>query len=419
MPLPIRTLPVLQRWDCHVTGSCCHEYRVTLSDDEVERLQKQGWTKDDLGGREPFQRIGPPWRRKVQLNHRPDGSCVFLSPEGRCRIHERHGYETKPLPCRLFPFVLVPAGDHWRVGLRYGCPSAAENKGRALPEHADDLRRFADDLARRENLVPAADGALTRPPRLDDGTRLDWPDTLRLVDGMVKLLREGRDPFERRVRRCLHVVEQMRQAKLQAVRGARLGELFDLLGHAAEQEVPASPMLLPPPNWIGRVLFRQAAALYTRMDHGPNRRLVPGGRLALLDAAWRFARGKGPVPRMHAKLPEATFEQAEQPRGSLPAEAEAVLERYYTIKVGSLQFCAQGLPLWEGLESLFVTLPVILWVARLYEGRPAAEAITQALVIVDYHVGFNRVLASARQRLSFRLLARTGQLARLIGWYSR
>ena len=48
------------------------------------------------------------WGKKWFLSHRPDGSCVFLSDQGRCRIHERHGYEAKPLPCRLFPFVLVP-----------------------------------------------------------------------------------------------------------------------------------------------------------------------------------------------------------------------------------------------------------------------------------------------------------------------
>ena len=174
MALPIKHLPVLQNWDCHITGTCCKEYRVTLSADEVQRIEEQGWQPADLGGLPPVKRVGPPWSRQVQLNHREDGSCVFLSEQGRCRIHERFGYETKPLPCRLFPFVLVPAGDHWRVGLRYACPSAAANKGRALPEHNSELLVFAADLARRENLQPKADGALTRaaaagqwrPPRL-------------------------------------------------------------------------------------------------------------------------------------------------------------------------------------------------------------------------------------------------------------
>src|SRR3954453_15863722 len=100
MALPIRHLPVLQNWDCHVCGTCCKEYQVTLSDDERRRIEAQGWTPADLDGRAPFVRHGW-WKKRYTLNHRPDGSCVFLSDKGRCRIHERHGYEAKPLPCRL------------------------------------------------------------------------------------------------------------------------------------------------------------------------------------------------------------------------------------------------------------------------------------------------------------------------------
>src|SRR5262249_28142361 len=143
MPLPIRHLPVVQNWDCHVCGTCCKEYVVTVTDEEKRRIEAQGWDRvNDLEGRAPFVRHGPSsarpgacWARGGRANNRPDGSCVFLSEQGRCRVHERHGYETKPLPCRLFPFVLVPTGDHWSVGLRYACPSAAANKGRPLPEH--------------------------------------------------------------------------------------------------------------------------------------------------------------------------------------------------------------------------------------------------------------------------------------------
>jgi lysine-N-methylase len=423
MSLPVKTLPVVQNWDCQATGSCCKEYIVTLSEDEVKRITEQGWDPErDLGGLEPFQRVGPFWARKVVLNHREDGSCVFLSPEGRCRIHERHGYEAKPLPCRLFPFVLIPAGDHWRVGLRFACPSAAASVGRALPEHHEALLAFAANLARREKLEPQADGSLTAPPALDSGERLDWPDTLRLVDALVKLLGNRRDPIERRMRRCLRLARQMRQAKLEQVRGGRLSELLDLLAGASDAETPATPTQVPPPTWIGRILFRQAAALFTRKDHGPNRGLASRGRLALFGAALRYARGKGPIPRMHRGLPERTFEEVEVPRGPLPAEAEAVLERYYAIKVGSLQFCGAasfGLPFWEGFEVLALTLPLVLWVARMHGDRPRQEAVTQALTVVDDHIGFNRVLGSLRQRLGFRILSRTGELPRLVAWYSR
>ena len=31
-------LPILQNWDCHVCGTCCKEYLVRLSEDEVAEL---------------------------------------------------------------------------------------------------------------------------------------------------------------------------------------------------------------------------------------------------------------------------------------------------------------------------------------------------------------------------------------------
>jgi len=83
MSVPIRHLPVLQNWDCHVTGTCCKEYLVTISDEEKQRIEEQGWDPEkDLGGLTPFRRSGPPWARRYHLNHRPDGSCVFLSEDG-------------------------------------------------------------------------------------------------------------------------------------------------------------------------------------------------------------------------------------------------------------------------------------------------------------------------------------------------
>src|SRR5207253_791771 len=92
MSFPIRHLPVLQNWDCHVCGTCCKEYLVSVTDEEKARIDAQGWDRDrDLGGIEPFWQKGPPWNRQNILNHRPDGSCVFLNDQGRCRIHERFG----------------------------------------------------------------------------------------------------------------------------------------------------------------------------------------------------------------------------------------------------------------------------------------------------------------------------------------
>src|SRR5262249_59193687 len=120
----------------------------------------------------------------------------------------------------------------------------------------------------------------------------------------------------------------------------------------------------------------------TRKDHGPNRGPDMRGRLSLLAAAMRFARGTGRVPRMHAAIPEATFARAEEPHGPLPEAAERLLERYYLMKVGSMQFCGPamfGMPFWEGFELVTLTLPVILWASRLFREGPREKAVETAL----------------------------------------
>src|SRR5262249_4066013 len=128
MPWPIRQLPVLQNWDCHSCTNCCREYRVYLSDQETKRISEQEWQDTDLANVPGVVSEGPWWAPRPRLNQRADGCCIFLSDQGRCRIHERFGSQAKPFACRLYPFILVPAGDHWRVGLRFSCPSAAKNQ---------------------------------------------------------------------------------------------------------------------------------------------------------------------------------------------------------------------------------------------------------------------------------------------------
>jgi lysine-N-methylase len=424
MSFPIRHLPVVQNWDCHVCGNCCKEYIVSISEEERQRIESQDWDKDtQIGGLPVILKRGPWWARQYQLNHRADGSCIFLSEQGRCRIHEKHGYDAKPLPCRMFPFVLVPAGDHWRVGLRFACPSAAENKGRAVSGHAETLKKFAVELAQREGLDRRPEIARLLAPRLQARQRVDWPDLLRLVQALLDILRNPRDRMERRLRKCLALAEFCRQARLEQIQGKRLAEFLQIITSSLEGEVPADPTSVPAPKWVGRILFRQAVALFTRKDRGPDQgEARRKGRLGLVVAAWRFARGRGPIPRLHQKLPETTFESIEAASGVLPAEAEEVLERFYTIKVESLQFFGTTnfrLPFWEGLEMLALTFPIVMWVTRGLAGMTPAGAVARALTIVDDHFGYNPVLGSRRQRFSFRLLARTGELTKLVAWYSR
>lgn len=415
----VRHLPVVQNWDCHSCSNCCREHEVAVSDAERRRIAEQGWARDPVIGRlRLFRRRGLWWSPRYTLNHRPGGGCVFLSPENRCLIHERFGAEAKPFACRLFPFVLVPAGNHWRVSLRFACPSVADNKGRPVGEHEAELNQYVRLLEQHEQ----GDGQALPPPPLQRGQRVDWPDLMRFVHVLQRLLADGSDRLECRLRKCVALSQLCRQAQFDKITGARLSEFLDVVSASPHNQVAINPSDVAAPTWVGRVLFRQVLAIYARKDRGDMRGETSRNPLSRLLAAWRFARGRGRVPRVNALLPDTTFAEVEAASAPLSPAAEQTLERYYGVKLQSLQFCGPtnfGLPLWDGLESLLLTFPVVLWLSRALKDRSPEDAVTRAIQLVDDHFGYNRVFATGRLRFVLRTLARRGELERLIARYSR
>jgi lysine-N-methylase len=203
MPMPVRPLPVVQNWDCAGCAACCRQYAVRVEADERTRIEAQGWaSRPEFQGVPLFvpegdRLAGFEWK----LNARPDGACVFLGPDDRCRIHAEFGSAAKPLACRIYPFLLVPAGDHWRLGLRLACPAAADSAGRPLADHLAEAREFAEALE-------AGSGALAvdaPPTPLKAGQVVPWSDVLRVATALSKLLGDTSAPLERRWRTVLAV----------------------------------------------------------------------------------------------------------------------------------------------------------------------------------------------------------------------
>lgn len=412
MPLPVKSLPTIQNWDCHGCGDCCRLYNVRVTDEEKARIEAQDWSVE-LPGVTPIvfdKSVGD------RLAQTADGACVFLGPDNRCRIHAKYGAAAKPRVCRIYPFALTPAGDHWRVGLRYACPSAADNKGRPIPAHADDLKEYAALL----DAPPTAD-----PPPLRPGRSVTWPDLLRFVKAIAAQLADASTPIEHRLRKVVAMAGLCRKATFEKVTGGRLREFLDVVQGAAMDEVPLYPKDVPEPGWTGRTVFRQTIAIYARADTGPNAGVARRGWLTRAKATWAFARGKGPIPRLHALMPQTTFEAVEQFTGELSPASNDLLTRYYRVKVESLQFCGAPnfyRPFWEGLDSLLMTFPVVMWLGRVLAtdgARPRDEAVKVALQIADHNFGFNPLLAAGRQSWALQSLAERGELERLIAWYAR
>ena len=41
--VPIKTLPIIERWDCASCGNCCRGSIIPLSDADLQRLSDQRW----------------------------------------------------------------------------------------------------------------------------------------------------------------------------------------------------------------------------------------------------------------------------------------------------------------------------------------------------------------------------------------
>jgi lysine-N-methylase len=425
MARPIRSLPVIQRWDCHQCGNCCTDYWVPVTPEERRRIAEQGWSQlPEFQGIPLFVPYGPIWRRRWRLNQRDGDRCIFLDENGLCRIHAKFGAEAKPFACRLYPYVLVPVGDHYRISLRYACPSATANKGRRLDAQLEELREYATGFERwHREMHPHLDSSgETPPPPFGQGEILDWRDLILFAEHFTRILERRRQSLVERWLTILHIARICREARFEQVRGERLRQFLEILEGSAEEEVKQLLQRHAKPSWVGRILFRNFLAICLRKDQGVRRGVASRSRLGLMAAMWRMVRGKGKLPPLQKGLPDKTFQELEGPLSALPQAAWELLERYYCVKMKSLQFCGPAFmdyPFLTGLELLALTFPMILWLTRGYLERGGLAAVEKAVQVVDENFGYSPLLDSYRQRLALNILASRNETEALILWYSR
>ena len=219
MSFPLRNLPVMQNWDCHSCSDCCR-IEAVITDEEKHRIEALDLANDPEVAPKPWFAPAGRGSKKWKLTHRPDGGCVFLTTGNRCRLQERFGADVKPFVCRLFPFVLIPAGNHWRVGMRFSCPSAAANSGRPVADAEKDLVHLSRLL--EQHVGRSADSA--PPPLLQAGQQLSWPDVCRVVQVLVEIVQDRGDRLERRLRKCLAVARVCGQTQLDGLQGNQLSK---------------------------------------------------------------------------------------------------------------------------------------------------------------------------------------------------
>ncbi len=411
MPLRIET-PSIQNWSCHGCSQCCRGgFLIELSEAEKQRIEEQGWKESDGVGVGPLMVLE---NGQYRLNHKDDGACVFLDETGRCRIHARFGEPAKPRACRLYPLVFHPLGGKVALGLRFSCPSAAANSGKPLPAQLPALRDLAE-------LVVSDDfSEIPAPAVLRDGG-LSWPDFMRYVGWLEKIMEPPNLTVSVKMRRALHVVNAIEKADFDHLSGREADEILGALYQNALTDVPRTGSAVARVTGINRLLFRTLVFTYARRDSVGDNAAGIGQRLKWLGAMIRFARASGRTPAMSPDLSPVEFGAIEKSFGPLPPEAEATLTRFFRVKIQSLHFCGRAFydfPLVEGFNSLALLYPVILWLARWHAAAMNRSTLTekdieQAIVEADRHHGYSPAFATNWSRRRARLLAQKDSISRL------
>jgi lysine-N-methylase len=417
MTLPIRTLPIVERWDCHSCGFCCRSTKFRLSDEDLKKLREQKWENNpDFQGVQIVTEHG--WLRKYyQLGKQPDGACIFLTSDNRCRIHRDLGESAKPLVCRLFPFQLVPLEDFAYITLRQYCPSAAADKGRPLEEHLQYIAQLAEE------------GKLTvRPitlPAILPGCMRSWND-LHLVAGCLdRLMHDERYPIARRLVHGVQFCDLLEQNRLNGIGSDELAALLKKLAGAATSEEKSGEIFRQArrPEMVARLLFRQILFEYLRLHPDYHARATWGERRRVIGGAIAFARGRGSLKFAGDLFPATNFMALERPMGDVAEDIMRPLDRFYEKATAAKQYLLLGDASWtlvDGFRTMAVSHAAAMWLLRLTCGnrKPVAEDVFKVLRTIDRGLGYDWLLGRRhRRRVAF--LSRLGELTRLQAWYAR
>lgn len=437
-----RSLPVIlpaiegQRWSCHSCGLCCRTLVGHLTDQERRRLDEQAWA-DELGVA-AYVKVGRGWA----LNKQPDGACVFLDDQNRCKIHAKFGEADKPLACRIFPFSVRPVQGAWQASLRFDCPSVTASKGQELGAHrgwlAELLRQHEHDL--QANLQTRLGMSLALPRRRGadefDEDVADFrrgmratAEELRTLDGrLLKWLSNGGMPMTDRLIGAARLTTTLTGANLRKVRGPRFAELLDLLLVALPSECATRP---EPPTARQKAMLRQYA--FAHAEHVSLAEMCSGlgdrwaKRWQQLRSAKRFLRGEGVVPNLPGFDTQVTFESLEAvgPAEERGSEMADLVRRYLTARIEGRTVWGEGFygwPVFAGLGALLLSTATAGWLARYHaavERRTTIsfENFALALGVVDRAATRLPALGTMSEKARVSFLWGDDGLARLMTAY--
>jgi Fe-S-cluster containining protein len=247
-----------QRFTCAECGRCCRRATVAVTSREAESYRNAGaerWFRESdtepavtpIDVFEPILEHAP----LLRIRKRSDGACGFLSPEGRCRIHEEMGGDRKPLSCRLFPFRFHPANNDVVVSASFACPTVIASKGATLASQKRELQVLQTAWARE---FPEAAATV----ELTSGHTLPRPALPVLRKTLCEVLdrpsASGRPDLRANLRRIAALLEDLSRSRVRKLSPDRFIEYLGLVGgYAVKSDKPPKTQ---PPSRLSRLLFR-------------------------------------------------------------------------------------------------------------------------------------------------------------------
>jgi Fe-S-cluster containining protein len=269
-----------QRFTCRQCARCCRRgWDIAVTPGEVEAYRRAGaarWFRESEGTGEgaapdPFEPVG---KSVLRIRKRADGACGFLSPAGRCRIHEELGGERKPLTCRLFPFQFHPTDGPAVVTASFCCPTVVRNDGADLGSQRAELEALRKAWAQPFPEPPVALRLTSNTP-LPKGALATVRAALRGI--LDRPAPSGDVALEANLARMARLLDDWTRSRVLALAPERLAEYLEVTGRFwAIADKPVAPRV---PTALARLLFRgflfAVAAARLRLVHGRSLGLWP------------------------------------------------------------------------------------------------------------------------------------------------
>ena len=200
----VRTRPGA-RFACVCCGQSCQTMKLgPLLAADMDRLRKADWTGT---GHDPstffVDEHDQPLAGSAEVFLRRDGArCQFLQDDNRCEVHARFGALTKPLMCRMFPYVFRATPTAVTVGMRLGeCASApATSRGLPLVDQHGDLRQMLSEHDAIGLVPPSVWASPDRLIRWEEYERIESELLARPVGGFAEAVFRTFEPAPRPAR---------------------------------------------------------------------------------------------------------------------------------------------------------------------------------------------------------------------------